>query len=170
MSRCPKPLAAALCAVLAGGGLSAGERGEKPQEPDSLNAPGRILFIEPWSALDKRSPNGDGLGPMHNATSCVACHHQGGHGGGGDRVHKVELLSIVPVRMRGEDSGKSQFIADVIEIHAGFEIKGRSPDLKPNIVLHRFCTEPDYADFRQRLLGIPTTTSTRAAVLAQSKA
>lgn len=153
MSRCAKSCAAALCWALAGSGLSAGENGDQAASP----SPGRTLFVQAWSVQDRRSPNGDGLGPMHNATSCGACHHQAGAGGGGDVRHNVELLSIVPVKVR--DERKAQFISDVVAVHAGFEIKVPSRDLRPNLVLHRFCTEPEYQGFRERLLrmGQPPT-------------
>ena len=43
---------------------------------------GRSLFVHQWTAGD-RLASGDGLGPRYNADSCVACHNQGGLGGGG---------------------------------------------------------------------------------------
>lgn len=150
MSRCIKSWAVALCSILAGGGLCAGERVGKLQNLIPSIAPGRPLFVEPWSARDKRSPGGDGLGPLHNATSCAACHHQAGAGGGGDRTHNVELLSIAPVRTQN----RMQFMDEVVRLHPGFEVGGsKSRSILPNIVLHRFSTEPDYADFRQRILS-----------------
>jgi CxxC motif-containing protein (DUF1111 family) len=93
MSCCIRRFAAALMALLVASGFFARSAGA--QDP-----PGRKLFVERWASHDKRSPQGDGLGPMHNATSCAACHHQGGAGGGGDRRHNVELLSVVPVVAR----------------------------------------------------------------------
>src|SRR5688500_9002940 len=42
---------------------------------------GRELFLHAWSRGDPRSRGGDGLGPLFNASSCVACHSQGGVGG-----------------------------------------------------------------------------------------
>src|SRR5688572_26017979 len=62
--------------------------------PEELS--GKQLFARKWVAHDTRSPSGDGLGPLHNATSCVACHHQGGAGGGGGREHNVDLISVKP--------------------------------------------------------------------------
>tara|TARA_R110002049_G_scaffold27321_2_gene94034 strand:- start:115447 stop:117150 length:1704 start_codon:yes stop_codon:yes gene_type:complete len=44
------------------------------------------------SSLEETRP-GDGLGPMHNATSCAACHVDGGAAG---TEHNVTLLTIDP--------------------------------------------------------------------------
>src|SRR5579863_1868755 len=44
---------------------------------------GRILFHREWRPRDPRSHGGDGLGPVFNESSCVACHNQGGAGGAG---------------------------------------------------------------------------------------
>ena len=44
----------------------------------SAVAGGRELFTREWLPGDKRSHDGDGLGPMFNDSSCVACHNQGG--------------------------------------------------------------------------------------------
>ncbi|HEY3965193.1 MAG TPA: di-heme oxidoredictase family protein, partial [Planctomycetaceae bacterium] len=43
-----------------------------------------------------RSHGGDGLGPVFNDTSCVACHNQGGTGGGGPASKNVDIISAVP--------------------------------------------------------------------------
>jgi len=132
---------------------------------------GRQLFVERWAAHDSRSPQGDGLGPMHNATSCAACHHQGGAGGGGDRQHNVELLSVVPVDP--EKSPTGDFIKRLTTLHPGFKI-GDTGGARPNIVLHRFGAEGDYFDFRARLLGIEEPRAdvdpARRAVLAAALA
>ena len=47
---------------------------------------GRELFAREWIAGDPRSHGGDGLGPVFNDTSCVACHNQGGAGGVGNEI------------------------------------------------------------------------------------
>src|SRR4051794_11028143 len=39
--------------------------------------------------------NGNGLGPLYNETSCVACHSQGGTGGAGGLEKNVILAGIV---------------------------------------------------------------------------
>lgn len=50
---------------------------------------GRALFTHNWVVGDAWSAAGDGLGPHFNATSCVACHGQGGIGGSGAAHHNV---------------------------------------------------------------------------------
>src|SRR5690348_14829496 len=41
---------------------------------------GREIFHREWLPSDGRSHGGDGLGPVYNDTSCVACHNAGGAG------------------------------------------------------------------------------------------
>jgi CxxC motif-containing protein (DUF1111 family) len=55
---------------------------------------GKELFEHEWTPGDPLAPEGDGLGPVYNATSCVACHHQGGSGGSGGVEHNVTLFAI----------------------------------------------------------------------------
>jgi CxxC motif-containing protein (DUF1111 family) len=55
---------------------------------------GRELFTHKWVAHDPLAPGGDGLGPIYNANSCVACHHQGGTGGGGGLQHNVTSFVV----------------------------------------------------------------------------
>jgi CxxC motif-containing protein (DUF1111 family) len=68
-----------------------------PQTPaaDTATAEaGRKLFLHDWKPNDPLSPGGDGLGPVYNATSCVACHNQGGVGGGGGLEHNVTTFVV----------------------------------------------------------------------------
>jgi CxxC motif-containing protein (DUF1111 family) len=66
---------------------------EEAHSPEMVQA-GRELFHHEWTPGDPLSPNGDGLGPVFNATSCVACHNQGGSGGGGERKHNVTSFVV----------------------------------------------------------------------------
>src|SRR5689334_18746897 len=43
---------------------------------------GRQIFLREWMPGDARSHGGDGLGPVFNDSSCVACHNAGAPGGG----------------------------------------------------------------------------------------
>ena len=52
-------------------------------EPDKRQISGEEIFRREWLPNDPRSHGGDGLGPVFNDSSCVACHNQGGIGGGG---------------------------------------------------------------------------------------
>jgi len=55
---------------------------------------GEVLFKHDWTKNDPLCPEGDGVGPVFNATSCVACHNQGGPGGGGDLKHNVTTFTV----------------------------------------------------------------------------
>lgn len=57
-------------------------------------AEGRTLFTHEWLPNDAHCPEGDGLGPVFNATSCLACHNQGGIGGGGNVTHNVNTFVV----------------------------------------------------------------------------
>jgi CxxC motif-containing protein (DUF1111 family) len=57
-------------------------------DPQMVEA-GQTLFLHAWQANDPLAAGGDGLGPVYNANSCVACHRQGGVGGAGGLEHNV---------------------------------------------------------------------------------
>ena len=62
---------------------------------------GREIFLREWLPNDPRSHGGDGLGPVYNDSSCVACHNQGGAGGGGSASKNVNIISAafnVPIQ------------------------------------------------------------------------
>ncbi|MBM4069686.1 MAG: c-type cytochrome [Planctomycetes bacterium] len=61
-------------------------------------AAGKMLFTHEWTPNDPLSPRGDGLGPVFNAVSCVACHEQGGLGGSGGFEHNVTMFTLQPTR------------------------------------------------------------------------
>lgn len=56
-------------------------------------AKGAVLFNHEFTANDPLT-GGDGLGPVYNARSCVACHFQGGPGGGGGIDQNVTVYGI----------------------------------------------------------------------------
>jgi CxxC motif-containing protein (DUF1111 family) len=59
-------------------------RAPQPVDVDPAMAKaGQTLFVHDWKPNDPLAHGGDGLGPVFNASSCVACHIQGGTGGGG---------------------------------------------------------------------------------------
>ena len=68
-----------------------------PSEQE-LVAEGRELFIHEWTPNDPLSGGGDGLGPVFNANSCVACHSMGGAGGAGGNKHNVTAFTVLPNR------------------------------------------------------------------------
>lgn len=60
----------------------------------SMAQAGEVLFKHEWTSRDPLARGGDGLGPVFNAKSCVACHLQGGVGGGGDVKHNVTTFTV----------------------------------------------------------------------------
>ena len=67
------------------------------QDPGSASiASGKTLFTREWEPVDADNPMAaDGLGPMFNANSCVACHNLGGIGGAGDNSTNVQVMSVL---------------------------------------------------------------------------
>jgi CxxC motif-containing protein (DUF1111 family) len=62
-------------------------------------AAGRVLFEHEWEPGDALA-KGDGLGPVFNEKSCVACHFQGGTGGAGPNTKNVAAFEVLPVEPR----------------------------------------------------------------------
>jgi CxxC motif-containing protein (DUF1111 family) len=78
---------------------------------------------------------------MHNDVSCVACHLQGGVGGGGPAEKNVTLLSL------SDDARPAKARVAPSVVHPGFATAR-------TVVLHRFGTTTDYEPWRQSLLDI----------------
>jgi len=74
--------------------VAAGADGRKPDQ--KVLAQGRELFEREWLPGDSRSHGGDGLGPVFNDSSCVACHNLGGSGGGGSASKNVDIITASP--------------------------------------------------------------------------
>ena len=66
------------------------DRGPTPEQV----AAGRVLFEHEWTPSDPMA-GGDGLGPVFNERSCVACHFQGGVGGSGPVAAMVNTFEII---------------------------------------------------------------------------
>jgi len=101
---------------------------------------GQQLFEREWKENDALSGRGDGLGPMFNARSCAACHHQQGTGGGGGTQHNVDLLTLVDFT-EGKDGRVS-----LEKLHSGFRTAN-------SVTLHSQSTDPKYGEYRSALLG-----------------
>lgn len=71
-----------------------------PSDDDLLA--GKVLFEHEFKANDPLCGNGDGLGPVFNEKSCVACHFQGGVGGSGPNEFNVTSFEAFPVPGRAE--------------------------------------------------------------------
>jgi CxxC motif-containing protein (DUF1111 family) len=121
--------------------------------PDLDMAKGKDLFLREWAPDDPRSHAGDGLGPVYNETSCVACHFQGGPGGSGPNSTNVEIVTI---------SGFNRVKDDPATLHPGF----RSSN---SVVLHRFGTDPEYNRWRLRFLGQDKTADMAESVETEIK-
>ena len=106
-----------------------------------------MLFAKEWVPNDPMSHGGDGLGPVYNETSCVACHGLGAPGGAGPESKNVVLVTATPNGC-GPTTGLDQ-------IHPGFR-SARSA------VLHRFWTDPEYASWRRRFYESGATTAATA--------
>ncbi len=154
-------VAAAAVVVLALSVLSAPLSASTPAALDTTNseesasasdvAVGRALFLYEWLPDDPRSHGGDGLGPVYNESSCVACHNQGGVGGAGPANKNVEILSSIAnaevLINSGYMGGQLTPLRDrLAEHHAGFA-------KAPSVVVHRFGTDPNYAAWRRNLLA-----------------
>jgi CxxC motif-containing protein (DUF1111 family) len=64
-----------------------------PAQKEAAAISGKEIFMREWIPGDPRSHGGDGLGPVFNDSSCVACHNQGGAGGGGASSKNVNIVS-----------------------------------------------------------------------------
>jgi CxxC motif-containing protein (DUF1111 family) len=69
----------------------------QPIDPEMAQA-GKTLFVHEWKPGDPLSAGGDGLGPVYNANSCVACHNQSGLGGSGMNEHNVTTFVVREMR------------------------------------------------------------------------
>src|SRR5438445_13687203 len=75
-----------------------------PHAGTMVREAGLILFEHEWTPGDALA-GGDGLGPVFNERSCVACHSQGGVGGGGDSRHNVASFEVHPAPGRPDVQG-----------------------------------------------------------------
>jgi CxxC motif-containing protein (DUF1111 family) len=62
---------------------------------------GQMLFVHEWKPNDPLANGGDGLGPVFNAKSCVACHGSPSVGGGSGREHNVTLFTVTSTVVSG---------------------------------------------------------------------
>ena len=100
MSRIQMPRGCTLLVAMAAlAGLLPPVAGAAEVEQDRL-AQGRELFMREWVPGDSRSHGGDGLGPLYNETSCLACHSVGGPGGAGSMSKNVDIVTLISARGR----------------------------------------------------------------------
>lgn len=141
-------------------------RGAEPAKAaDRAVEQGKELFERTWVPNDPRSHGGDGLGPVFNERSCVACHNRGATGGAGRVSRNAQLVtafSLLEVHQQkpavlrlaaafsGLKTGDFSAIAEpepekLIKLHGGFR-NGRST------AVHRFAVDPGYEQWRQTIL------------------
>ncbi len=145
------------------------------EEATKIN--GRELFMREWIPGDTRSHGGDGLGPVFNDTSCVACHNQGGVGGAGPAAKNAQIVTafshVSPIP-QPESTPGSLLGATVMMFSGGNRSKPPPPPTAEDqaridaqrdrlfkihpgfrtarsVVLHRFSTDSEYAAFRGQL-------------------
>ena len=150
-----------LCAAMyrsVGGGPARADTSPSKLDPVAL---GYEIFNREWMPNDPRAHGGDGLGPVYNDSSCVACHNSGGSGGGGPVGKNIDILSAAPNGMmpggatsagqppnasNGSQPASSAALDPLLEVHAGFR-KART------VVLHKFGIDPNYDSWRAKALS-----------------
>lgn len=111
-------------------------------DPESIER-GRELFTHQWKPNDTLSPNGDGLGPVYNANSCVACHAQGGIGGSGANESNAQMLAFVPEPGKFTSRNIDSIRNRLRTMHPLFV--NNDGNISTGVLLHRYSTNPDYA-------------------------
>lgn len=116
-----KTLVPPLRVLLSSAVVIAGMASVQAKSPAQIEE-GRRLFEREWTASNPVF-GGDGLGPLFNGKSCVACHHQGGVGGGGDARFNARTVGIV--EMQVEPGPPPEVLADLVStFHPGFVADG----------------------------------------------
>jgi CxxC motif-containing protein (DUF1111 family) len=107
---------------------------------------GQVLFNHEWKAKDPLSNGGDGLGPVFNATSCKACHNQGGIGGGGDMEHNVTAFIVEDKSLPKAREGvvhafaiKREFQETLADVHSSLPNVPRLPLERLTNISGRHC-------------------------------
>jgi CxxC motif-containing protein (DUF1111 family) len=90
-------LAAIVALVPVGLRVLTWQQAQTQEVDESMAQAGQVLFLHEWTPGDPLANGGDGLGPVFNAKSCVACHHQGGAGGSGGLDENITAYSITSV-------------------------------------------------------------------------
>jgi CxxC motif-containing protein (DUF1111 family) len=122
-----------------------------PSARASTKQAGYELFVRTWQPNDSAA-HGDGLGPVFNDLSCVACHNQGGVGGGGDNSHNVNTFSVLPNARDGEfQQGTIHANASDASFAESFDlVRSRFPVIKGGVRTEGHCsyTIPDVDPLR----------------------
>ena len=106
------------------------------------------VFCRNWQIGAADGRTGDGLGPVHNAASCVACHFQGGTGGAGPNDNNVQMLTFADDDTTRRKARRSSVQRSLLAAtHPDFSQANA-------IILHRFGASDEYAPWRERILDI----------------
>ena len=123
-------------AVLGAGDLRAADTGKPSADQRVL---GRALFEREWLPGDSRTHGGDGLGPVFNDSSCIACHNLGGNGGGGPSSKNVDIITaspngqdVLPTISFSRSSGEPGFLGKALGSLIGLDVPERTP-AKPSL-------------------------------------
>ena len=111
---------------------------------------GKELFQKQFIAGEPVNPGGDGLGPVYNQVSCVACHQQGGLGGAGAVDVNAAMLSVEPTKFETSPE-QDNFLKALRRIHPGLVTD--DGQISPNVILHRFGANDKYLAMREKLVG-----------------
>jgi CxxC motif-containing protein (DUF1111 family) len=117
-----------------------------PEVDANMAYAGQQLFLHEFTPGDPLCPGGDGLGPVFNANSCVACHKQGGIGGSGGREHNVTVFTV---RSQNGDRDREGVIhafavdrrklENLQQVHPDLEALSRPP--LPRLVTVAHCSD-----------------------------
>ena len=170
-------LALIATSVLFVASVSAADRTQKSPQVEKIS--GAELFAREWLPNDPRSHGGDGLGPVFNDSSCIACHNQAGAGGGGPKSKNVDIVSAFlnqGVQFRQpQRSIVSQAFRSVLGLPSGAtkdltkdkaamqkqrdRLVKEAEKLHPgflgsrSVVVHLFGTDDGYVNWRGSMLG-----------------
>ncbi|HWE36272.1 MAG TPA: di-heme oxidoredictase family protein [Isosphaeraceae bacterium] len=153
---CRLAIGAVVLAIAAGAvAAGAGPRHRKAAQAVPPDAEGRHLFLKLWPVGEASPTGGDGLGPLYNEGSCVACHHVGGLGGAGLNDRNVKLLVASG---KVADQVNNVFQGELTDLHPGF--RGGT-----SVVLHKHGTTRAVEE-RLREIGSYTAIRTPDATTA----
>ncbi|SMP54282.1 Di-haem oxidoreductase, putative peroxidase [Neorhodopirellula lusitana] len=80
---------------------------------------GKLLFEKEWHPSNPIHGS-DGLGPLFNATSCVACHQQGGTGGAGGAEFNAKSIGIEAIEIYGDPITSLSLASLISRFHPDF--------------------------------------------------
>lgn len=105
-------------------------------------AAGKVLFEHEFEPNDPLCGNGDGLGPVFNEKSCVACHFQGGTGGSGPNQFNVTTFEAMPVPGRPEvvSGGIHMYATSTEDEETVDALQGLYPSIPGAIQVQSGCT------------------------------